>query len=252
MGKLDGKVAIVTGGGSGIGRAAALEFAREGAKVAVADIDEARARAVAGEIAATGGQATAVRVDVSQPEQVEAMAKAAVDAYGRLDVLFNNAGIDGQPGLLADSSIDNWNRVIAINLTGAYLGMKYGIAAMLKTGGGSVISTSSVAGVVGFPAMAAYCASKGGIIQLTKSAALDYGRMGVRVNAICPGVIETPMVKQVMDAAPAMMDTMKEQTPLGRFGAPKDIAKLALYLASDDSAFCTGAHFMIDGGWVAK
>lgn len=252
MGKLDGKVAIVTGGGSGIGRASAHLFAREGAQLVVVDIDGARATAVAEEIAAAGGRAMATAADVSQPEHAEAMVRAAVDAYGRLDVLFNNAGIDGEPGLLADSSIENWRRVLAVNLTGVYLGMKFGIAAMLRTGGGSVINTSSVAGLVGFPAVAAYCASKGGVIQLTKSAALDYARQGIRVNAICPGVIETPMVQKVAETAPAMIEMVKEQTPVGRMGAPEEVASMALFLASDDSAFCTGAVFVIDGGWVAR
>lgn len=252
MGKLDGKVAIVTGGGSGIGRASAHLFAREGARLVVVDIDGARATAVAEEIAAAGGQAMATTADVSQPEHAEAMVRAAVDAYGRLDVLFNNAGIDGEPGLLADSSIEDWRRVLAVNLTGVYLGMKFGIAAMLKTGGGSVINTSSVAGLVGFPAVAAYCASKGGVIQLTKSAALDYARQGIRVNAICPGVIETPMVQKVAETAPAMIEMVKEQTPAGRMGAPEEVASMALFLASDESAFCTGAVFVIDGGWVAR
>lgn len=252
MGKLDGKAAIVTGGGSGIGRASALLFAQEGASVVVADIVEEGARKTAGEIEQAGGKAVAVRVDVSQAEQVEGMVRAAAETFGRLDVLFNNAGTDGDPAPLADSSIDNWNRVIAINLTGVYLGMKYGIAAMLKTGGGSVINTASVAGIVGFQAMAAYCASKGGVIQLTKSGALDYAQMGVRVNAICPGVVATPMVEHVMKVAPAMADVLKAQTPVGRFGTPEEIAKLALYLASDDSSFCTGSAFVIDGGWVAR
>lgn len=252
MGKLDGKVAIVTGGGSGIGRASAHLFAREGARLVVVDIDGARATAVAEEIVAAGGQAMATTADVSQPEHAEAMVRAAVDAYGRLDVLFNNAGIDGEPGLLADSSIENWRRVLAVNLTGVYLGMKFGIAAMLRTGGGSVINTASVAGLVGFPAVAAYCASKGGVIQLTKSAALDYARQGIRVNAICPGVIETPMVQKVAETAPAMIEMVKEQTPAGRMGAPEEVASMAAFLASDDSAFCTGAVFIIDGGWVAR
>lgn len=252
MGKLDGKVAIVTGGGSGIGRASALLFAREGAHVVVADIDAGRAAAVAGEITGAGGQAIAAPTDVSRPDHVEAMVRAAVDTYGRLDVLFNNAGIEGEPGLLADSSIENWQRVLAVNLTGVYLGMKFGIAAMLKKGGGSIINTSSVAGLVGFPATAAYCASKGGVIQLTRSAALDYARQGVRVNAICPGVIDTPMVQKVAVTAPAMLEMVKEQTPVGRMGTPEEVAGMALFLASDESAFCTGAVFVIDGGWVAR
>ncbi len=252
MGKLDGKAAIVTGAGSGIGRASALLFAQEGAGVVVADLNEEGARETAKQIEEAGGKAVAVRVDVSQPAEVEAMVRTAVESFGRLDVLFNNAGIDGEPGMVADSSIDNWHRVIAVNLTGVYLGMKYGIAAMLKTGGGSVISTSSIAGLVGFPAMAAYCASKGGVIQLTKAVALEYARQGVRVNAICPGVIATPMVEHVMKSSPGMVEAVTAQTPLGRMGKPEEVAKLALYLASDDSAFCTGAVFVIDGGWVAQ
>lgn len=252
MGKLDGKVAIVTGAASGIGRATALLFAQEGAKVVAADVAEEKGRATAAEIGRAGGQAAFARVDVSQAEQVESMVRTAVDRFGRLDVLFNNAGIDGEFSLIGDSSIENWNRVLAVNLTGVYLGMKYGAQAMLKSGGGSIISTSSVAGVVGFPTMAAYCASKGGVIQLTKSAALDYGRLGIRVNAICPGVIETPMVEALAKTSEAVLGLIKQQTPAGRFGTADEVAKLALFLASDDSSFCTGASFIVDGGWVAQ
>jgi NAD(P)-dependent dehydrogenase (short-subunit alcohol dehydrogenase family) len=179
------------------------------------------------------------------------MVRTAVKAYGRLDVLFNNAGIDGQPAPLADSSLDNWDRVIAIDLKGVYLGMKYGITAMLKSGGGSIINTASMAGIVGFATMGAYCAAKGGVIQLTKSAALDYARMGIRVNAVCPGVIATPMVERVMSMSEGLRKAMEAQEPVGRFGRPEEVAKVALYLASDDSSFCTGAPFIVDGGFVA-
>ncbi len=251
MGKLDGKVAIVTGAASGIGRATALLFADEGAKVVVADWHEDDGRRVADEIAGRGGAATFVRVDVSKPEDVEAMVRAAVDTYGRLDVLFNNAGMEGEQAPTAECTLENWDRVIAVNLKGVFLGMKYGIAAMLRSGGGSIINNASVAGIVGFASIPAYCASKGGVIQLTKTAALEYAKQGVRVNAICPGVIWTPMVERFVGGSEQTRGALEALEPVGRFGRPEEVARLALFLAGDDSTFCTGAPFVVDGGFVA-
>jgi NAD(P)-dependent dehydrogenase (short-subunit alcohol dehydrogenase family) len=250
MGKLDGKVAVITGAASGIGRATALLFAEEGAKVVVADWDEAKGRKTAEEIRAAGGEATFVRVDVSRPEDVQAMVETAVRDYGRLDVIFNNAGVEGEQAPTADCTLDNWERVININLRGVFLGMKYAIPHMLN-GGGVIINNASVAGLVGFRGIPAYCASKGGVIQLTRAAALEYAPQGIRVNAICPGVIWTPMVERFASTSDEARAALEAMEPIGRFGQPEEVARLALFLASDDSSFCTGAPFIVDGGFVA-
>ena len=251
MGRLDGKVAIVTGGASGIGRATVLLFAREGAKVLVADWDEERGAEVVEEAAKEGGEARFVKVDVSNGEDVRAMVSAAVESFGRLDVLFNNAGVEGEQAPTADCTLENFDRVIAINLRGVFLGMKYGIPEMLKTGGGSIINTASVAGLVGFMNIPAYCASKGGVIQLTKTAALEYAKQNVRVNVICPGVIWTPMVERFAGPREQAEQARGALEPVGRFGTAEEVAQMALFLASDDSTFCTGAPFVVDGGFVA-
>jgi len=251
MGKLEGKVAIVTGAASGIGRASALLFAEEGARVVVADWDAAKGEEVAREVKGKGGEAKFVKVDVSRAEDVQVMVNAAVESYGRLDVLFNNAGVEGEQAPTADCTLENFDRVIAINLRGVFLGMKYGIAAMLKTGGGSIINNASVAGLVGFTGIPAYSASKGGVIQLTKTAALEYAKEHVRVNAICPGVIWTPMVERFTSAGEEVRRALEAMEPVGRFGTAEEVARLALFLASEDSSFCTGAPFVVDGGFVA-
>jgi len=251
MGKLEGKVAIVTGAASGIGRASALLFGEERAKVIVADWDEAKGEQVAREVKGKGGEAKFVKVDVSRAEDVQVMVNAAVESYGRLDVLFNNAGVEGEQAPTADCTLENFDRVIAINLRGVFLGMKYGIAAMLKTGGGSIINNASVAGLVGFTGIPAYSASKGGVIQLTKTAALEYAKEHVRVNAICPGVIWTPMVERFTSAGEEVRRALEAMEPVGRFGTAEEVARLAVFLASEDSSFCTGAPFVVDGGFVA-
>ena len=251
MGKLEGKVAIVTGAASGIGRATALLFAEEGARVVVADWDEAKGEQVAREVEGKGGEAKFVKVDVSRAEDVQVMVTTAVESYGRLDVLFNNAGVEGEQAPTADCTLENFDRVIAINLRGVFLGMKYGIAAMLKTGGGSIINNASVAGLVGFTGIPAYSASKGGVIQLTKTAALEYAKEHVRVNVICPGVIWTPMVERFTSAGEEVRRALEAMEPVGRFGTAEEVARLALFLASEDSSFCTGAPFVVDGGFVA-
>jgi NAD(P)-dependent dehydrogenase (short-subunit alcohol dehydrogenase family) len=247
MGKLDGKVAIVTGGASGIGRATVELFVREGAKVLSADWDEKGTEVVAGM-----ADAAFLKVDVSSAEDVQRMVAEAVKRFGGLDILFNNAGIEGDQALSADCTIENFDRVIAVNLKGVFLGTKYAIPEMLKRGGGSIINTASIAGLVGFPNIPAYCASKGGVVQLTKVTALEYATQGIRVNAICPGVIWTPMVERFTSVDSGARAAFEAAEPVGRFGTSEEVAQMALYLASDDSKFCTGAPFIIDGGWVAR
>jgi NAD(P)-dependent dehydrogenase (short-subunit alcohol dehydrogenase family) len=248
MPALDGKVAIVTGAGSGIGRATALRFAAEGARVFAADVTGAEAETAA----AIGANGVAVHTDVADPAQVAAMIDAARTRFGRLDVLFNNAGIEGAQGATADCTLENFDRVIAVNLRGVFLGMKYALPAMLASGGGSIINNASVAGLVGFAGVPAYCASKGGVIQLTRAAALEYATQGVRVNAICPGVVHTPMVERFTGGDPAALAQMGAMQPVNRLGTPEEIAAVALFLASDDSSFVTGVAFPADGGFVAR
>ncbi len=251
MGRLAGKVAVITGAASGIGRATALLFAAEGAKVVAADWDEQKGASVVDEVRRAGGDATFVKADVSSTDDIRRMIDAAVESYGRLDVLFNNAGVEGETAPTADCSVENWDRVIDINLKSVFLGMKYAIPAMLKNGGGAIINNASVAGMVGFPGIPAYCASKGGVIQLTKTAAIEYARQNIRVNAICPGVIATPMIERVIGGSAERQQAIEATEPIGRFGKPEEVARLALFLASDDASFCTGAPFIIDGGFVA-
>lgn len=251
MGKLSGRVAIVTGAASGIGKASAGLFAAEGASVVAADWDERGGEEAVAGIRAGDGEASFVKADVSSADDVQRMVQTAVERYARLDVLFNNAGVEGEQAFTADCTLENWDRVIGINLRGVFLGMKYAIPQMLKSGGGVIINNASVAGIVGFQGLPAYCASKGGIIQLTKAAALEYARRNIRVNVICPGVISTPMVDRFVGQSEEARKALEALEPVGHFGQPEDVARLALFLASDDSAFCTGAPFIVDGGFVA-
>ena len=249
MGRLDGKVAIVTGAGSGIGKAAAKLFAAEGARVVCADVTGAEA-ATAMEIGAA--QAAAMTVDVSKAADVREMMERTKALYGRLDVLFNNAGIEGTPAPTPDYAEEEFHRVMHVNAFGVFLGMKYGIPLMLETGGGSIINTASIAGLVGFPGLVAYTASKGAVIQMTKTAALEFAAQGIRVNAICPGVIRTPMVERFTAGQPDAEAQLTMAEPVGRMGTPEEVAALALFLASDESSFVTGAALPVDGGFVAR
>ena len=245
-------VAIVTGASSGIGRAAAMRFAAEGASVVAADVDTAGGEDTVDTIHEDGGEATFVETDVSDRGDVEAMVATAVERYGGLDFAFNNAGIEGHNDSLVDQSDDDWERVVDINLKGVFLGLQAEIPAMIEDGGGAIVNTSSIAGVVGFQGVSPYVASKHGVIGLTKTAALEYGRDGVRVNAISPGVIETPMVERASTANPEMIEGVSEATPMGRIGEPEEIGDAAVWLCSADASFVTGETLVIDGGYVSQ
>ena len=251
-GRLEGKVALITGGASGIGQATALVFAREGAKVVVADVSGDGAERTVRTIREMGGEAISVVADVSKAVEVDAMVRRTVESYGRLDCAFNNAGIEGLVSPTAECTEDNWLRVIAINLTGVWLCMKYEIAQMLKQGGGSIVNTSSGAGLVGLAGAPAYCAAKHGVAGLTKTAALEYATSGIRVNAVCPGFIRTPMVERVLDKGVyAETDAINWQ-PMGRMGRPEEIAEAVAWLCSDAASFVTGLPMPVDGGGVAR
>ena len=252
MDELKGKVAIVTGASSGIGRAAVELFAGEGAAVIAADVNDVVGQRLADAPAKKDCSCAFVHVDVSEELDVEGMVHFALGHFGRLDVLFNNAGIEGEQAPTADATIDNWERVIAVNLKSVFLGMKYAIPAMLQHGGGAIVNNASVAGLVGFPGIPAYCASKGGVVQLTRTAALEYATQGIRVNCLCPGVIETPMIERFTHDNPEALAQLTQTEPVGRLGRPEEVAQLALFLASDRSSFMTGAVIPVDGGFVAR
>jgi len=252
---LKGKVALVTGGGSGIGRATAMAFAREGAKVAVADYVPEGGERTAKEITAAGGEAIFIHADVSVGRQIEAMVSKIVQTWGRLDCAHNNAGIEGRMANTAECTEENFDRVIAINLKGVWLCMKHEIPQMLKQGGGAIVNTASVAGLVGFRGLVAYNASKGGVVMMTKTAALEYALQGFRVNAVCPGVIRTPMVARMLDASTLETYTEKDleaAEPVGRMGKPEEIAAAVIWLCSEASSFVTGLPMAVDGGWIAQ
>jgi len=238
-----------------MGKAAALLFAAEGAAVAVIDVNEAGANEVAKEITASGGKAFAMRADVSNPADAEKMVEETVKRFGKLNVLYNNAGIEGEANLTARFSVEGFDRVIAINLRGVFLGMKYAIPEMIKAGGGSIINTSSTAGFAATKGGCAYVAAKHGVIGLTKTAAIEYGRRNIRVNAICPGPIATPLLERIVGyqkKKEVTVESMGASSPMGRAGAPEEIAKVALFLASDEASYANGAAFAIDGGMLAS
>ena len=252
MGKLDGKVALITGAGFGIGRASALLFAEEGAKVAVNARTSERGPETVRMIKEKGGEAVFIQADVSKSGDVERMVKTTVDAYGRIDILFNHAGISQGNYLLADTTEEQWDKLVDTNLKGIFLGSKYVIPLMIKQGGGVIINTSSVLGLIAAPYRAVYGATKAGIIQLTKGMALEYGSQNIRVNCICPGAIQTALLEKAKSDLTSMnVDAFGQVVPLGRQGQPEEVAQAALYLASDDSTYVTGASLVIDGGWIS-
>ena len=252
-GHLQGKVALVTGGGSGIGRASALAFAREGASVVVADVAVTGGNETVTLIQTAGGVATFVRADVSQASDVAALVDAAVATYGRLDCAHNNAGIEGTAALTAEYPEEDWDRVLAINLKGVWLCMKYEIPQMQRQGSGAIVNTASIAGLVGAYRMPAYVASKHGVAGLTKTAALEYARAGIRVNAVCPGVIRTPMVERFfLSRHPRAETRLSAAEPVGRLGTPEEVAEAVVWLCSDAASFVTGHTMAVDGGMVAQ
>jgi NAD(P)-dependent dehydrogenase (short-subunit alcohol dehydrogenase family) len=247
MGRLDGKVGLVTGAASGIGRATALAFAREGAKVVVADIAVKEGQETVRMIRKAGGEAIFVKADVSQEADVETMVKKTVEKYGRLECAVNNAGIDGDTALTADCSKQNWDRVIAINLTGVFLGMKYQIPQMLKQGGGAIVNTASTMGLVAHQNVPAYVASKHGVVGLTKSTALGYVKNNIRVNAICPGNTRTAILDRVMKDMPEIYQALMAATPIGRLAEPDEIANAIVWRCSDAASYCIGHALVADG-----
>jgi NAD(P)-dependent dehydrogenase (short-subunit alcohol dehydrogenase family) len=253
-GQFDGKVALITGSGSGIGRATCVAFAREGARLVMADIDIEKGEETLRMIKQDGGEGVFIRADVSKTADVEAIVNRAVETYGRLDYAQNNAGIDGDFATIVDSTEENWERVIGVNLKSVWAGMKYEIPQMIKTGGGAIVNTASVAALVGFRTMGTYVASKHGVVGLTKTAALECSRKGIRVNAICPGAIRTPMIDEYLRMVndPEAEAHMNGLQPIGRMGKPEEVANLVVFLCSDASSFITGAAFAIDGGIVAQ
>lgn len=250
MALLQGKVALVTGGGSGIGRALAEAYVREGAKVVIADLSEENGNETVEAIERGGGEALFVRTDVSKPEDNEAMVAKAVERFGGLHVACNNAGIGGESNPVGDMSVKGWEQVIAINLSAVFYGMKYEIPAMLKSGGGAIVNMGSILSQAGFPSSAGYVAAKHGVVGLTKTAALDYATQGIRVNAVGPGFIHTPLIA-AMEEDKQANEMLVSKHPIGRLGKPEEVAELALFLSTDRASFMTGAYVPVDGGYLA-
>jgi NAD(P)-dependent dehydrogenase (short-subunit alcohol dehydrogenase family) len=247
-GSLDGKVAFVTGAASGIGRATALAFAREGANIVVADIDQQGNQDTARMIEDLGGQALPVSCDVTSGEDVQAALTKTVERFGRLDYAFNNAGAEQQPKLTADITEEEWDRIITINLRSVFLCLKYQIPLLLQHGGGTIVNTSSGAGIKVFGHGAAYAAAKHAVVGLTKDAALDYAASNIRINAICPGIIDTEMMDRFTGGTPEERDRVIAQEPIGRMGKPEEIAAAVVWLCSDAASFVTGHALVADGG----
>lgn len=251
--RLEGKVIAVTGAGSGIGRAASLCFAEEGAKVVVSDISVPDGELTVKMIRDAGWEAVFVKCDVSDIADARNMVDKAVETYGRLDCAFNNAGIEGVNAPVADYPDEIWDKAIGVNLIGVYHCMKYEISAMLKTGGGSIVNNSSILGTVGFANASAYVAAKHGVLGLTKTAAIEYATKGIRVNAVCPGFIETPMLERGgITTQPALKKFITDLHPMKRLGRPEEIAESVIWLFTDAASFVTGIALLIDGGYVSQ
>jgi NAD(P)-dependent dehydrogenase (short-subunit alcohol dehydrogenase family) len=251
-GTFEGKVALVTGAGQGMGLAAAQAFAAEGAAVVLADRNEESVQAAAKELAQAGHKTLALHCDVADEAQVKAMIEQTVATFGRLDAAFNNAGVQSPAVETADSTSEEFDRVIAINLRSVWLCMKYELLQMRQQGSGSIVNNSSLGGLVGLPGRAIYHAAKHGVVGLTKSAALDYAAKGIVINAICPGIIDTPMVSAMIEKDPAVMEGLQKAQPIGRLGHPEEIASAVLWLCSPGAAFVIGHALAIDGGYTAQ
>uniref|UniRef100_A0A7V2ZM99 SDR family oxidoreductase n=1 Tax=Ignavibacterium album TaxID=591197 RepID=A0A7V2ZM99_9BACT len=249
MKTLENKIAIVTGGGSGIGEAISFLFALEGAKVVISDIDEKNGNRVVSDIKSKNGEALFIKTDTSNLDDNKRLVEETVKKYGGLHIAVNNAGIGGPSAPVGDYPIDGWNKVIAINLSGVFYGMRYQIPAMLKSGEGSIINVASILGSVGFANSSAYVAAKHGVVGLTKNAAIEYAQKNIRVNSIGPGFIRTPLVEKSLDEE--TLKFLETKHPIGRLGESNEVAELALWLASSKSSFVTGSYYTIDGGYTA-
>lgn len=250
MNLLAEKIAIVTGGGSGIGRAIAIRYAAEGARVVVSDIDEAGAQETVDHITAAAGQAIFVMANTAKPEDCERLVAETVKHFGGLHIAVNNAGIGGPMGPVGEYPIDGWDKVISINLSGVFYGLRYQIPAMLKSGGGSIVNMASILGKVGTKGSPAYVAAKHGVIGLTEAAALEYADQKIRINAVGPGYIVTPLLTNALDAA--QMKMLEGLHPMGRLGTAEEVAELALWLNSEKASFVTGSYYNVDGGYLAQ
>lgn len=247
---LKDKVALVTGAGSGIGAAIALAYHKEGASVVVADIDEEGGKDIVEKIKKDNGKALFIKTDVSQPDECMKAVNAAVEKFGDLHIACNNAGIGGEAALIGDLKTDEWDKVIQINLNGVFYGMHHQIPAILKSGGGAIINIASVLGKVGFETSSAYVAAKHGVIGLTKNAGLEYGSQGIRVNAVGPGFIKTPLLED--NLSKEEMEQIAGLHPIGRMGTSEEVAELVLWLSSDKASFATGTYYALDGGYLAR
>jgi len=246
---LQGKNALVTGAASGIGRAVALLYGQHGAKVMVSDIDEVQGQQVVAELQAAGAIARFYRADVSDPAQCRQLVQETVAAFGSLDVACNNAGITGEMSLTADYSLEGWQRIINVNLNSVFFCLKYELEVMLKQGHGSVINMASILGQVGTPTLAGYAAAKHGVVGLTQTAAQEYAAQGIRINAVGPGYIDTPLLK---DFTPATKQALVALHPIGRLGRAEEVAELVIWLSSEKASFVTGAYYPVDGGYLTK